>query len=56
MKVKKSNRKKGLMSKFLVPFAIFLGVIVISMYIIYRPQYKRLFLNNLNYPLKIISD
>ena len=48
MKIKKSNRKKGLMNKFLVPFAVFLGIVVICMYIIYRPQYKRLFLNNIN--------
>lgn len=56
MKIKKSNRKKGLMNKFLVPFAVFLGIIVISMYIIYRPQYKRLFLNNLNVKMKTASE
>ena len=52
MKIKKSNRKKGLMNKFLVPFAVFLGIVVICMYIIYRPQYKRLFLNNINVKMK----
>lgn len=56
MKIKKSNRKKGLMNKFLVPFAVFLGIIVISMYIIYRPQYKRLFLNNLNVKMNAAAE
>ena len=56
MKIKKSNRKKGLMNKFLVPFAVFLGIVVICMYIIYRPQYKRLFLNNINVKMKTAAE
>ena len=56
MKIKNSNRKKGLMNKFLVPFAVFLGIIVISMYIIYRPQYRRLFLNNINVKMKTAAE
>lgn len=56
MKIKKSNRKKGLMNKFLVPFAVFLGIVVICMYIIYRPQYKRLFLNNINIKMKTAAE
>lgn len=56
MKIKKSNRKKGLMNKFLVPFAVFLGIVVICMYIIYRPQYKRLFLSNINVKMKTASE
>lgn len=56
MKIKKSNRKKGLMNKFLVPFAVFLGIVVICMYIIYRPQYRRLFLNNINVKMKTAAE
>lgn len=56
MNIKKSNRKKGLMNKFLVPFAVFLGIVVICMYIIYRPQYKRLFLNNINVKMKTAAE
>lgn len=56
MKIKKSNRKKGLMNKFLVPFSVFLGIVVICMYIIYRPQYKRLFLNNINVKMKTAAE
>ena len=56
MKIKKSNRKKGLMNKFLVPFAVFLGIVVICMYIIYRPQYKRLLLNNINVKMKTAAE
>ena len=56
MKITKSNRKKGLMNKFLVPFAVFLGIVVICMYIIYRPQYKRLFLNNINVKMKTAAE
>lgn len=56
MKIKKSNRKKVLMNKFLVPFAVFLGIVVICMYIIYRPQYKRLFLNNINVKMKTAAE
>ena len=56
MKIKKSNRKKGLMNKFLVPFAVFLGIVVICMYIIYRPQYRGLFLNNINVKMKTASE
>lgn len=56
MKVKKTNKKSGLMGKFLIPFAIFLGIIVISMYIIYRPQYKRLFLTDLGVKMKTSSE
>lgn len=56
MKIKNSNRKKGLMNKFLVPFAVFLGIVVICMYIIYRPQYKRLFLNNINVKMKTAAE
>ena len=56
MKIKKSNRKKGLMNKFLVPFAVFLGIVVICKYIIYRPQYKRLFLNNINVKMKTAAE
>lgn len=53
---KKANKKSGLMSKFLIPFAIFLGIIVICMYIIYRPQYKRLFLTNLDVKMRTASE
>lgn len=56
MKITKSNRKKGLMNKFLVPFAVFLGIVVICMYIIYRPQYRRLFLNNINVKMKTAAE
>lgn len=56
MKIKKSNRKKGLMNKFLVPFAVFLGIVTISMYIIYRPQYRGLFLNNINVKMKTAAE
>lgn len=56
MKIKKSNRKKGLMNKFLVPFAVFLGIVVICMYIIYRPQYRGLFLNNINVKMKTAAE
>ena len=56
MQIKKSNRKKGLMNKFLVPFAVFLGIVVICMYIIYRPQYRRLFLNNINVKMKTAAE
>lgn len=55
-KIKKSNKKSGLMSKFLVPFAVFLGIVMISMYIIYRPQYRKLFLNNLDVKMKTASE
>ena len=56
MKIKRTNKKSGLMSKFLVPFAVFLGIVVICMYIIYRPQYRRLFLNNLDIRMKTASE
>ena len=56
MKIKNSNRKKGLMNKFLVPFAVFLGIVVICMYIIYRPQYRGLFLNNINVKMKTAAE
>ena len=44
------------MSKFLVPFAVFLGILTISMYIIYRPQYRNLFLNNVDTKMKEASE
>lgn len=56
MKVKNFNKKSGLMSKFLIPFAIFLGIIVICMYIIYKPQYRRLFLTNLDVKMRTSSE
>ena len=56
IKVKKAHERNGLMSKFLVPFAIFLGIVMISMYIVYRPQYRRLFLNNLDVRMKAASE
>ncbi|WP_432633240.1 PDC sensor domain-containing protein [Brachyspira sp.] len=56
IKIKKSHERNGLMSKFLVPFAIFLGIVTISMYIIYRPQYRGLFLNNINTKMKDASE
>ena len=56
IKIKKSHERNGLMSKFLVPFAVFLGIVMISMYIIYRPQYRELFLNNVDARLKTASE
>ena len=56
MKIKRTNKKSGLMSKFLVPFAVFLGIVVICMYIIYRPQYRGLFLNNVDTRIKTASE
>ncbi len=55
-KIKRTNKKSGLMSKFLVPFAVFLGIVVICMYIIYRPQYRGLFLNNVDTRIKTASE
>ncbi|WP_432633617.1 methyl-accepting chemotaxis protein [Brachyspira sp.] len=56
IKVKKAHERNGLMSKFLVPFAVFLGIVMISMYIVYRPQYRKLFLNNLDVRMKTASE
>ena len=56
IKMKKSHERNGLMSKFLVPFAIFLGIVMISMYIVYRPQYRNLFLSNVDTKLKTASE
>ena len=56
LNIKKSHEKNGLMSKFLVPFAVFLGIVTISMYIIYRPQYRNLFLNNVDTRMKTASE
>ena len=56
VKIKKSHEKNGLMSKFLIPFAVFLGIVTISMYIIYRPQYRNLFLNNVDTRIKEASE
>ena len=55
-KIKRTNKKSGLMSKFLVPFGVFLGIVVICMYIIYRPQYRGLFLNNVDTRIKTASE
>lgn len=56
MKVKKFKRKSGLMKKFLVPFAVFLGIVVISMFIVYTPQYRGLFINNLDFTMSSAAE